>query len=68
MNIEKKRTPINIDKIIIPEIQRGEVTHHQDQFIFPVSFNIKNIKNKINFMSKNLFTIIFLSLLLYFHD
>jgi hypothetical protein len=26
-------------------IQRGEVTHHQDQFIDPVSLRIMNIKN-----------------------
>ena len=27
-------------------IQRGEVTHHQDQSIFPVSFNTKNTTNR----------------------
>jgi hypothetical protein len=33
-------------KPIANGIQRGEVTHHQDQSIFPVSFNTKNTTNK----------------------
>jgi len=27
-------------------IHKGEVTHHQDQLINPVSFNTRKIKNK----------------------
>ena len=28
-------------------IQKGDVTHHQDQSILSVSFNVRNIKNNI---------------------
>lgn len=38
-----------IPKMKIPNtkgIHKGEVTHHQDQLINPVSFKIKKTKNK----------------------
>jgi len=44
-----KNTKINIittDIATKTGIQIGEVTHHQDQSIFPVSFKTKNTKNK----------------------
>lgn len=30
-------------------IHNGDVTHHQDQSMFPVNFRTKNIRNKIMF-------------------
>jgi hypothetical protein len=41
-NADKNKT-INIEN----GIQIGEVTHHQDQLILFVSFNVKKIKNII---------------------
>jgi hypothetical protein len=40
--IKTKTTPKNKQT----GIQRGEVTHHQDQSIFPVSLSIKKIINR----------------------
>jgi hypothetical protein len=37
---------INI-KSMAKEIHKGDVTHHQDQSIWLVNFNTKNIKNNI---------------------
>jgi hypothetical protein len=39
-------TTIKIDKNPTIGIQSGEVTHHQDQSILLVSFNIRNTKNR----------------------
>lgn len=39
------KTTIKIETIKAIGIQRGEVTHHQDQSIFPVSLRTKNIMN-----------------------
>jgi hypothetical protein len=39
------KTTIKIEAIKAIGIQRGEVTHHQDQSMFPVSLRTKNITN-----------------------
>lgn len=43
--ITTKRIIKKIESINAKGIQRGDVTHHQDQSIFPVNLRTKNITN-----------------------
>jgi hypothetical protein len=44
-NITTKKTIVRIESANPIGIQRGEVTHHQDQSMFPVSLRTKNTMN-----------------------
>ena len=54
-----KNATKNTPNKITTGIQNGDVTHHQDQSILSVNFNVRNIKNNID-GSPNPFSIFFI--------